>query len=540
MDDDQSSHGSAQIDFIIDRFEQAWEGGEPPVIDAYLPDNVVRLRVLVELVHIDLERRIKAGEDIQVEGYLERFPDLAADAKLALDLISAEHRHRLRRMSHTVLADYGSRFPQWRDLLMNRLRSAPDERSGGRRVRLPVDLAPINGSRLSGDYDGPAVPKIAIPGYEILGELGRGGMGIVYRARDMKLDRLVALKTLRSDLQTEPQQLGRFRAEAKALGRLKHPNIVQIYEVGEHEGCPYIALELVDGGNLSSHFGRSARLEQAAPLIEVLARAIHAAHRANIIHRDLKPANVLISPSGIPKITDFGLAKQLGASVMTTQSGAILGTPSYMAPEQVAGKGMRITRRTDVYALGAILYELITGKPPFKERTVHETMLRVLNDEPVPPHELYPAVPRDLEIICQKCLEKDPLRRYRSALALAEDLRRFQAERPIKAEGHAVLERAGRWCGRHSGLVGFVTGVVVTAALAIGPVLMVYVLCPLIFAAFCFMAKVGRGTKLALAVLYLETWALAWLSLSWVAPAQALFSLLLILIVIQGDYVKRR
>jgi serine/threonine-protein kinase len=341
-------------------------------------------------------------------------------------------------------------------------------------------------------------------------------------------------------LQTEPQQLARFRAEAKALGRLKHPNIVQVYEVGEHEGCPYIALELVDGGNLSSQFGRPARPDQTAPLVEVLARAIHAAHRANIIHRDLKPANVLITLQGVPKITDFGLAKQLGASVMTTQSGAILGTPSYMAPEQVAGKGARITRRTDVYALGAVLYELITGKPPFKERTVPETMLRVLNDDPVPPHELYPAVPPDLETICLKCLEKDPDRRYRSALALADDLHRFQAERPIKAEGHAVLDRARRWCGRHSGLVGFLAGVLLTAAFAVGPALMIYALCPLICAAFCFVPKIGRGTKLALAFLYLETWALAFLSLSWVAPAQAVFSLLLVLIVIQADNAKRR
>jgi serine/threonine protein kinase len=401
-------------------------------------------------------------------------------------------------------------------------------------------VSPLDRSLLSEDGESQAIQKISIPGYEIQGELGRGGMGIVYRARDLKLGRLVALKTLRSDLQAEPLQLARFRAEAKALGRLQHPNIVQIYEVGEHDGCPYIALELVDGGNLSSQFGRPARLDQVAPLIEVLARAIHAAHRANIIHRDLKPANVLISLNGVLKITDFGLAKQLGTSVMTTQSGAILGTPSYMAPEQVAGKGARITRRTDVYALGAILYELITGKPPFKERTVPETMLRVLHDDPRAPHDIYPAVPRDLETICLKCLEKDPDRRYRSALALAEDLRRFQAARPIKAEGQVVLDRAGRWCGRHAGLVGFVAGALLTAAFAVGPALMVYALSPLIFAAFCFMAKVGRATKLGLAFLYLETWALAWISLSWVAPAQALFSLLLVLIVIHGDYAKGR
>jgi serine/threonine protein kinase len=366
-------------------------------------------------------------------------------------------------------------------------------------------------------------------------------MGIVYKARDRELARLVALKTLRADLQTEPQQLARFRAEAKALAQLHHPNIVQVYEVGEHEGCPYIALEFVEGGNLATQFSSQLPARyQAARVVEVLARAIHAAHQANIIHRDLKPANVLVTLNGILKITDFGLAKQLGSSVLTTHSGAILGTPSYMAPEQVSGKGIGVSRRTDVYALGAILYELITGRPPFKERTAPETMLRVLNEEPLRPHEIQANVPRDLETICLKCLEKDPEKRYHSALALAEDLRRFQAERPIRAEERHILEHARRWSRRHAGLVGFVAGVLATAPLAIGLTWSIFVLCPLLLIACWWLSHMRLATKWGLTFLYFESWGLAWLSLKWLLVMQAALGIILILTIMGGHSLRRR
>ncbi|HEV3262371.1 MAG TPA: serine/threonine-protein kinase, partial [Gemmataceae bacterium] len=272
-----------------------------------------------------------------------------------------------------------------------------------------------------------------IAGYEILGVLGRGGMGVVYQARQVKLRRLVALKMILAGQHAGPEQLARFRAEAEAVARLQHANIVQIHEVGEHDGQPFFSLEFVEGGSLAHKLaGVPEPPAQAARLVETLARAIEAAHQRGIIHRDLKPANVLLTADGTPKITDFGLAKHLqdepavskgepGVSTAggLTATGAVLGTPSYMAPEQAAGKAGEMTAAVDIYALGAILYELLTGRPPFRAATVLETLEQVRTVEPVPPSRLQPKVPRDLETICLKCLEKEPGKRYPSAQELA-------------------------------------------------------------------------------------------------------------------------
>jgi eukaryotic-like serine/threonine-protein kinase len=218
------------------------------------------------------------------------------------------------------------------------------------------------------------------------------------------------------------------------VARLQHPNIVQIFEVGEHDGHPYFSLEFVDGGSLAQKLdGTPLPPQQAARLVETLARAMHAAHQAGVVHRDLKPANVLLTADGTPKITDFGLAKKLDSDAGQTQSGAIMGTPSYMAPEQAGGKSKEIGPAADTYALGAILYELLTGRPPFKAPTPLDTVLQVVGDEPVPPRKLQSKTPRDLDTICLKCLQKAPGKRYTTAIDLAEDLRRFQAQEPIQA-----------------------------------------------------------------------------------------------------------
>jgi serine/threonine protein kinase len=309
----------------------------------------------------------------------------------------------------------------------------------------------------------------SVPGYEILGELGRGGMGVVYRARQLALDRVVALKMILTGSQAGPKDLARFRAEAAAIARLQHPNIVQIYDVGEAGGRPYFVLEFVAGGSLAQHLqGTPQPVRPAAQLVETLARAVHAAHANGVIHRDLKPANILLGDDTargggrdlpplaalVPKITDFGLAKCSGDGEATdprgpTVTGEIVGTPNYMAPEQAMGPRQPVGPAADVYALGAILYELLTGRPPFTGESALATVLQVLHDEPVQVTSLRRDVPRDLEVICHECLRKEPRKRYGSALELAEDLRRFLRNEPIRARPAGPVERLWRWTRRH-------------------------------------------------------------------------------------------
>jgi WD40 repeat protein/predicted Ser/Thr protein kinase len=292
--------------------------------------------------------------------------------------------------------------------------------------------------------DGPS-----LPGYEISGVLGKGGMGVVYKARQRGLGRIVALKMILHAEHAGEQERQRFQAEAEAVARLQHPNIVQIYEVGEQRGLPYFSLEYCAGGSLETKLsGTPLPPREAAQLVQTLAEAMQAAHDKGILHRDLKPANVLLTEDGTLKITDFGLAKKLGEKGQT-QTGSIMGTPSYMAPEQADGKSKEIGPAADIYALGAILYELLTGRPPFKAATALDTVLQVLSDEPVPVRRLQPKAPRDLETICLKCLHKEPSKRYASAEAMKKDLQRFLDDEPILARPAGRIERGWRWCKRN-------------------------------------------------------------------------------------------
>jgi tetratricopeptide (TPR) repeat protein len=308
-----------------------------------------------------------------------------------------------------------------------------------------------------------------IPGYEIVGELGHGGMGVVYKARQTQLGRMVALKMILAGGMAGQDELARFRTEAEAIARLQHANIVQIHEVGEQDGRPFFSLEFCGGGSLADKLnGTPLPADEAARLVETLAHAMQAAHEAHVIHRDLKPANVLLTADGTPKITDFGLAKKLDVPGQT-YTGVVMGTPSYMAPEQADGQ-KDVGTAADVYALGAILYELLTGRPPFKAATTLDTILQVKYDEPVPPRQLQSKVPRDLETICLKCLQKKPNARYARALDLAEDLHRFRAGEPIHARPPGPLERGWKLARRYPGwaaaLVVFAAGFVITAVLA--------------------------------------------------------------------------
>src|SRR5262245_55614013 len=323
-----------------------------------------------------------------------------------------------------------------------------------------------------GGRAGPA-PTTAVPGYDILGELGRGGMGVVYKARQQGLDRTVALKMILAGAHAGAEQRRRFRGEAEAVARLHHPNIVHVYAVGEQDGHPYFSLEYVDGRSLNEALSDCLPPPPvAAALVERLARAVDYAHRRGILHRDLKPANILMTADGTPKITDFGLAKRLDEEQGHTRTGDVLGTPSYMAPEQAKGLSKEIGPAADIYALGAILYETLTGAPPFEGHSAWETVGLVLTAEPEPPSRRNPLVPRDLETICLMCLEKDPQKRYASAQALADDLRRFQDGHPIQARRVSSRERLWRWCRRNPAGAALTAAVaVLSLALAAGVVL---------------------------------------------------------------------
>jgi serine/threonine protein kinase/tetratricopeptide (TPR) repeat protein len=418
-----------RVEQACNRFEVARKAGQRPRIEHYLgpAPELERVVLLRELLAVELEYREKCGEGVATEELCRQFPEYS-------DLIEGLlERHRLSDPSTAAVAAGAETGPR---------------------------------TSTVGNHAAPAVP-----GYEVLEELGRGGMGVVYKARQLRLKRLVALKMILAGPQADDGVLARFRLEAEAVARLQHPNIVQIYEVGEIDHLPYLALEFVEGGGLDRQLvGTPQAPWAAAALLEPLARAMHFAHQKGIVHRDLKPANVLLAAACgfavaasdtanatpqagiVPKITDFGLAKHLDGNSGATQSGAVVGTPSYMAPEQAAGKASQVGPAADTYALGAILYEALTGRPPFKGTTPLVTLDQVISQEPVAPRRLQPAIPRDLETICLKCLEKEPTKRYATALDLALDLRRFLDGEAIQARPASLPARAGRWMRRRPAL----------------------------------------------------------------------------------------
>jgi serine/threonine-protein kinase len=319
-----------------------------------------------------------------------------------------------------------------------------------RAVEAQLDaLFPTPGSSPAPHGPTEEVGLLQLSGYEVQELVGRGGMGVVYRAWDRRLKRPVALKMLIAGAYARPEELERFLRGAEAEAGIRHPNIVQVYDVGDVDGRPYFTMEFVEGGSLARRLaGGSLPASEAATLLATLADAVQAAHAGGVIHRDLKPANVLLTADGTPKVTDFGLARRFEDATGLTLSGAPLGTPSYMAPEQAEGKSREVGPASDIYALGAILYELLTGRPPFRAETSAETLRQAIESEPVPPSQWNPRLPRDLETICLKCLRKEPRARYPSAAALADDLRRFQRGVPIMARPPGPSERIARWLKR--------------------------------------------------------------------------------------------
>jgi serine/threonine-protein kinase len=393
-----------------------------------------------EELYADQRRRWLAGERIAVEFYLEQHLTLRSNTECVLQLINNEVVLREGSNDPPRLEEYQARFPQYGSQLKELFEVH-------RALECASSSEPLARTLIGRDTTAGSWPEVH--GYEILGELGRGGMGLVFKARQLALDRLVALKVIRDGALAGLGHLARFQAEALAVARLRHPNIVQIFDVGDKNGCPFLALEYIEGGSLAQTLdGKPLAAQRAAGLVATLARAIHYAHQQGIVHRDLKPANVLLSADGTPKITDFGLAKRLDEENKLTGSGQLLGTPSYMAPEQAGGQSGAVGPPADVYALGAILYECLTARPPFLAQTTLETLRQVREVEPASPRLLQPRTPCDLETVCLKCLEKEPAKRYGSALALAEDLSRFLAGEPVHARPVGLLGRLARWARR--------------------------------------------------------------------------------------------
>jgi eukaryotic-like serine/threonine-protein kinase len=390
-----------------------------------------------------------AGKRIPADETLRQHPELADEPACAAELIY--HEFSLRQ-------ELGE-SPDWQQ----HIRQHPEHAALLERLRRADQL-------VEQTLAAPAqLPAGIFAGYDLLEEVGRGGMGVVFKARHKSLDRIVALKVLRSDGTGEERK--RLDREAQAVARLQHPNIVQVYEVGETAGGAFVSLEFVDGQSLAYRLhGTPLPARRAAALVKVLAGAMHYAHERGVIHRDLKPANVLLAGTPetpiedcIAKVADFGLAKKLDTQG-DTHSGAVLGTPSYMAPEQAEARSAAVDRRTDVYGLGAILYELLTGRPPFRADTPLQTLKQVVEAEPARPRLLNAAVPRDLETVCLKCLQKEPPRRYPSAAALADDLRRFVQGEPVRARSIGALGRGRRWCRRKPALAAL-SAVLVLAVL---------------------------------------------------------------------------
>jgi WD40 repeat protein/tRNA A-37 threonylcarbamoyl transferase component Bud32 len=427
----------SRINDAADRFERAWRTGPRPKIEDYLAEAEPDLRgaLLEELLRVERELRRREGEAPD--------PD-----------------------------EYSLRFSQHADLIQAVFGPGPDRPDAEGQPTGSTTTAPVpSNGRAGADGEPPLGTLIRYFGdYEIQAELGRGGMGVVYKARQISLNRPVALKMIRSAALATDDEIRRFLNEAEAVAKLDHPNIVPIYEVGEHDGQRYFSMKLIAGPSLHeslSAFGADPKA--AARLMVTVAEALHHAHQRGILHRDLKPSNILLDEQGRPHVTDFGLAKRVEGDEVMTLSGAVLGTPAYMAPEQAWGKRRLVTTLSDVYGLGAVLYALLTGAAPFGGETAVETLDRVRREPPVPPSRVNPKVPRDLEVTCLKCLEKDPGRRYASAQALADDLARYLAGEPIQARPVGSAERAWRWCRRNP-TVSTLTASVALLVLAVAAV----------------------------------------------------------------------
>jgi serine/threonine-protein kinase len=378
----------------------------------------LRLERELDAACLRFEAAWRAGRRPRIEDHLGEVSEPTRPALLG-ELLRMELEYRAGAGERPAEAEYRSRFPGPEGVVVGQVFAALG------RGALPH-----------------------VPGYEVLAELGRGGMGVVYKAWQIKAERFVALKMVLAGEMASGEETERFTAEARAAAGLDHPNIVPIYEVGEHAGRHYFTMKLVPDSSLAEQLaGGPLPSRRAAELVRSVARAVHYAHQHQVIHRDLKPANILLDRDGQPHVTDFGLAKRLDGKAARTRTGAVIGTPGYMAPEQAAG-GKGATAATDVYGLGALLYALLTGRPPFQAETLLDTLTQVVNQPPAPPRLLNPNIDDDLETICLKCLEKEPAERYPTAEKLAEELDRYLGGEPIEAHPPNWVRNLSRQLGK--------------------------------------------------------------------------------------------
>jgi len=416
-------------------------GSEQPTLPS--PDT------LLDRLLDEQRRRRRCGERDSLRDLLARHPDLASDVPRAAALVYGEFVLREEAGESPALDGYLQRFPALAEEL-RRLHQA----DGLFAALLPAPSDLRAGAARFGDY-------------ELLNEVGRGGMGVVYKARQVSLNRVVAVKMILSGALATAEEVARFQTEARMAARLCHANIVAVHEVDEHDGRHYFSMDYVEGGSLADAVrGRPLAAQRAARCAEALARAVEYAHGQKVLHRDLKPSNVLLDAAGEPHVTDFGLAKALTDGPGLTATGRTLGTPGYMAPEQADGRSKDVGPAADVYGLGAILYELLTGRPPFQADSPLVTLRQVVTAEPAPPRQLNSAVPRDLETVCLKCLQKEPGQRYASAHDLADDLRRYLGGHPVLARPVGLLRRLARW-GRRNPLVASLGGAAAALLLAV-------------------------------------------------------------------------
>lgn len=378
----------------------------------------------------------EAGDELDRQVLLENYPEIAQ----ALSEFFEDHDRLLNQRQASNRKSQPT-FPAWRDVP----NIATDRKPTELDATLDSANQAINVQTHRGRYFG---------GYELLQEISRGGMGVVYKARHLRLNRTVALKMILSGELAGREEVLRFHSEAEAAAQLEHPGIVPIYEIGEHQGQHFYSMAFIDGQSLADQL-RDGPLppDRAAALLVKIAQAVEFANSRGVIHRDLKPANILIDAAGSPRVTDFGVAKRMEGNSDLTRSGQILGTPAYMPPEQAAGQVNQIGPTTDVYSLGAILYATLTGRPPFEGSTPVETLMQVLEGEPTLPSKRQSGVPRSLESICMKCLEKNPSKRYASAEQLVEDLRRYLNNEPVAARPADIGQRLRRWCRREPALI---------------------------------------------------------------------------------------